>query len=178
MGIINFIWSEDDIAQAVKMWAAGLSSTAIGRHFKVSRSAVLGLAHRNRDRFPQRAPLNSKTMEPWERKAAVMERRQKKAASLRAAHDRKPRAAKPAKPTIVPQWIEEAGTTQRHDLSKFQLAGTTPVAFVELGRNQCRFPFECMETKSGPETPCCGASTEELQSYCQAHRLVLAGGDA
>ncbi|MEQ1403858.1 GcrA family cell cycle regulator [Neorhizobium sp. Rsf11] len=175
MGIINFIWSEDDVTKAAKMWADGLSSTAIGRHFKVSRSAVLGLAHRNRDRFPQRAPLNSKTMDPIRRRAAVMQRQRQKAAA-KPASDRKAKIAKPAKMVIVPQFVEEAQTSQRYDLSKFQLAGTASIAFVDLGHNQCRFPFECMETRSGPATPCCGARTEELQSYCEAHRLVMSGG--
>lgn len=175
MGVINFSWSDDDIAKAAKMWDGGRSASEIAREFNVSRNAVLGIAHRNRDRFPQRAPLNSKTMDPIRRRAAVMQRRREKAA-IKPASDRKVKIAKPAKPVIVPQFVEEVQTSQRYDLSKFQLAGTASIAFVDLGHNQCRFPFECIETKSGPATPCCGARTEDLQSYCEAHRLVMSGG--
>ncbi|RMI10451.1 GcrA family cell cycle regulator [Sinorhizobium meliloti] len=43
-----------DIEAAAKLWSEGLSAAQIASRFVVSRNVVIGIAYRNRDRFPPR----------------------------------------------------------------------------------------------------------------------------
>jgi GcrA cell cycle regulator len=43
-----------DIEASAKLWKEGLSASQIASKFGVSRNVVIGIAYRNRDRFPPR----------------------------------------------------------------------------------------------------------------------------
>ncbi|ASQ03642.1 GcrA cell cycle regulator [Sinorhizobium meliloti] len=43
-----------DIEASAKLWSEGLSASQIASRFGVSRNVVIGIAYRNRDRFPPR----------------------------------------------------------------------------------------------------------------------------
>ncbi|PND29052.1 GcrA family cell cycle regulator [Sinorhizobium sp. M4_45] len=43
-----------DIEASAKLWSEGLSAAQIASRFGVSRNVVIGIAYRNRDRFPPR----------------------------------------------------------------------------------------------------------------------------
>jgi GcrA cell cycle regulator len=43
-----------DIETSAKLWKDGLSASQIASRFGVSRNVIVGLAYRNRDRFPPR----------------------------------------------------------------------------------------------------------------------------
>jgi len=43
-----------DIEASAKLWSEGLSASQIASKFGVSRNVVIGIAYRNRDRFPPR----------------------------------------------------------------------------------------------------------------------------
>ena len=43
-----------DIEASAKLWSEGLSASQIASRFGVSRNVIVGLAYRNRDRFPSR----------------------------------------------------------------------------------------------------------------------------
>lgn len=67
--------------------------------------------------------------------------------------------------------VDEAA--EKYDLTKFQIAGTASVPFVDLSSRQCHFPLEAFEAVSGPATPCCGQQSEEGRSYCSTHLRVM-----
>jgi GcrA cell cycle regulator len=61
-----------DIEASAKLWSEGLSASQIARRFGVSRNVVIGIAYRNRDRFPPRqkrklAPRREPTRRPREK---------------------------------------------------------------------------------------------------------------
>jgi GcrA cell cycle regulator len=58
-----------DIEASAKLWSEGLSASQIANRFGVSRNVVIGIAYRNRDRFPPRqkrkpAPRREPTRRP------------------------------------------------------------------------------------------------------------------
>lgn len=50
----SHVWTEDNHAEAVEMWAEGRSMSEIADHFCISRGAVSGYVSRNRDVFAKR----------------------------------------------------------------------------------------------------------------------------
>lgn len=67
----------------------------------------------------------------------------------------------------------EDRAAERYDLRQFQIKGSEPVAFIDLERWHCRFTLEDFETKSGPQTPCCGRRVVEGRYYCHTHLKVM-----
>ncbi len=162
----GFVWTDSVAAKAQQLWREGLSAAAIATRIGTTRSAVCGYATRNRDRFPSRLA----TVAP--RKA-------------------KPRQARLARPPVEKLTVRQVSSLGRvpwaapvaqagrpiasvRDLSRFRLPGEEPIAFMDLGHAQCRFPLEAFETRSGHMTPCCGAATGEGASYCAAHLRLMA----
>lgn len=201
-------WDAAEIRQAAKYWRSGLSGAQIAKQMGVTRGAILGLAHRNRDLFPSagkkaapRKPMSGRKPSQWTEEILTAASRSWKAgagigeiasaagatraAMLGQIHRRRDlfpirktkrqpkqriKSSAPAMPVFEPACPSVQSV---NDLSRFQIAGSEPVAFIDLGRRQCRFPLECMEVVSGPQTLCCGAKTEDLASYCVGHRRVM-----
>lgn len=168
----GFVWTEVLSARAEQLWREGLSAGAIATRIGATRSAVCGFAMRNRDRFPHR-------------RAAVGQGKARRPEATAT----KPEQQKPAtRPTVRPAavlvrapWDSPAAPSDRpvptgRDLSRFQIDGQQPVAFADLGRDQCRFPLEKFDAVSGPATLCCAASTGEGASYCDAHLRLMRRG--
>ena len=174
---VKFDWSDKAIAQAAEMWRQGKSATDIASAIGASRNAVLGKMHRLRDLFPVRDPLKSKTLDATVRRKGVEQRAARKprvsssanASSIRAARERAMEKARAS----GSRWIDGLDELPKSDLSRFRLQDVHPVSFVDLERHQCRFPLECFEVRSGPQTPCCGAGTEIGVSYCGSHLIVM-----
>ena len=201
-------WEAAEIRQAAQYWRSGLSGAQIAERMGVSRGAILGLAHRNRDLFPgtgrkpggrkrvvARKPsmwtddILAKAAHSWKAGASIDEiaeaagaTRSAMLGTIQRRRDLFPARRTKCQPKPIPKPVapampvfENAPSAVRsvNDLSRFQIAGSSPVAFVDLGRRQCRFPLECLEVVSGPETLCCGAKTEDLASYCTGHRRVM-----
>lgn len=199
-------WDAAEIREAAKFWRSGLSGAQIAKEMGVSRGAILGLAHRNRDLFPGTgrkpggrksvvarkpsmwtADILAKAAHDWKAGASIEEIAEAagatRSAMLGTIHRRRDlfparRTRRQPKPKPVPPAMPAfenvvAETRSVNDLSRFQIAGSSPVAFVDLGRRQCRFPLECLEVVSGPQTLCCGAKTGDLASYCTGHRRVM-----
>ena len=178
-------WSDADIASAAKLWTEGHSATVIGKRFKATRNAILGLAHRNRALFPERTKRSLTTVTAQVQRSVPRPAGQQRLKSVNVPALRKARAAsveaRPSVPMVPPvtpespRWAEGSETGTRSDLSRFRLADVEPRPFLSLGRDQCRFPLVAFEAASGPDMPCCGAATDLLKSYCAAHRDVMAG---
>lgn len=171
----DFTWSDDNISAAAKLWKQGLSASAIGRQFRVSRSSVLGVAHRNRELFQKRVPTRSKTMSREDRSAVAVKRQSARAKPVAGARIKSAKVERIKSAPVLPRWRQEPESLPRYDLSRFQVEGANPVAFVDLHQNQCRFPLERMDVRSGPATPCCGIKTNDLRGYCDVHRQVMTG---
>lgn len=140
-------WTEGVIKRAVYLWIAGASAAEIAAEIGVSERNFLQATVRMRDRFP-----------------------------LRRGRTKQPKAVEAIGEPVEMPSFEAVSPSQNsaNDLSRFQIAGRARVAFADLLASQCRFPLECMEVRSGPDTPCCGADTEDpLSGYCGAHRSVM-----
>lgn len=163
----GFEWTDSVAAKAQQLWREGLSAAAIATRIGTTRSAVCGYATRNRDRFPSRLA----TVAP--RKVKPKQARPARAPSEKLA------AARQVSPLGRAPWVAPVVSAGRRDasvrdLSRFRLPGQEPIAFVDLGHGQCRFPLEAFEARSGRMTPCCGAETGEGASYCAAHLRLMA----
>lgn len=60
------------------------------------------------------------------------------------------------------------------DSTGYQLPGVQPIAFVAIGRGECRFPINSHDSHNGPEMPCCGSETGGMV-YCPAHMSIARG---
>lgn len=172
MGQAGGDWTEDTLKEAAALWMQGKSAAQIGNAIGRSRNAVLGKAHRMPELFPARGDRRPSVTV----RRVVEKLRGPRATPVRvksAPAPRTPRLPKPEPVDVPDGWIRERGEPIRNDLSVFALAGIEPVAFVDLGRDACRFPLQAAEVKAGPDMPCCGAKTEEGKSYCDAHRAVM-----
>lgn len=141
-------WPEDQMVLARKLWAEDRTASEIGKVLGVSRNAVLGMAHRNRHLFPQRAEPpkggNQKRSFSAAHSTFVMRRRSDKI----AAETRPERPDPDFKPD-------------------------RPIAFVDLGRGQCHWPLWPSSDNPGPAGLCCGNPIDAPPSvYCRHHRLV------
>ncbi|MEH6691310.1 MAG: GcrA family cell cycle regulator [Pseudorhizobium pelagicum] len=180
-------WDEKDIEVAAEMWKAGSSASAIAGRVKRSRNAVCGLMNRDRDRFPKRGKGAATSRAA---SAAGSAKRSTRLNSFNVPVLRRARAAALAAPKAVsatapepaaapelvaPVWAEGHERGAKADLSRFRLADVEPKSFASLGRFECRFPLVCFEAPSGPDMACCGAGTDPLKSYCDAHLAVMAG---
>ncbi|MGM5009985.1 GcrA family cell cycle regulator [Rhizobium sp. 969_B3_N1_2] len=50
----SFIWTDDNIAVAEKLWADGISAREIAERFGSKKNSVITMAGKHRDRFPAR----------------------------------------------------------------------------------------------------------------------------
>lgn len=180
-------WAQADVELVADMWKAGNSASVIAGRVKRSRNAVLGLMNRDRDRFPKRGKGSATTPStsastPAKRTSRlnsfnVPVLRKARATALAAP---KPQPAPAPEPVAAPEpeapvWADGIENGAKSDLSRYRLADVEPKPFASLGRFECRFPLVCFDAHSGPDMPCCGASTDPLKSYCDAHRAVMAG---
>lgn len=105
-----------DLKQAAALWAQDISASKIGSLFGVSRSSIIGLAHRNRDLFPMK-----------ERKPSVYRRK--------ASEPRKPRAPKPPKPVNLVRLAIVAA--EEYDAERLSLSKPLSV----LSSCECHWPL-------------------------------------
>lgn len=181
----EFSWTEQNTAVMKEMWLDGQPASAIARRLNCSRNAVIGKIYRMKGGLPQR-PARARKVSSPSSSPGQSQARSSRLNSFNVPAIRKVRAAAIASPVADPNqdmhhvspWVEGAERGARSDLSRFRLAGVDPKPFAALGRHECRFPLVCFEDKSGPDMPCCGAETDPLSAYCDAHMAVAAGRDA
>lgn len=152
-------WSDADLDKAAGAWRDGKSSSEIARLVGRTRSAVVGVMHRDRTRFPLRGitggaavknmatPKADKTVRPSSRLAALG-----------------------AAAVSVEQPV--SGLAFKHrDKPVF---GSRPTPFMALAADQCRWPLVDLLDEASADMPCCGAPVVRL-SYCGPHANRAAG---
>lgn len=197
----QYNWDDRNISRASAIWAKGGSITDIATQFGISRSMVAGMIRRNRDKFEQRNPGGSNLRIVWTDQQIELAVRLwidgKSVAQIATAmglpkptvakniykhhKDKFPARDKPAgKEKQLPkepvaEFIAQydANASTRYDFTKYQIADTTPVPYWKLDSRQCHFPLERFEAVSGPETPCCGQTNRDGQSYCNTHWRLM-----
>lgn len=91
------VWTEEQIAEAAKMWSAGISAQRIGEHFGAGKGSITAIASSNRELFPRRKDEHGRPIEGWRQHADWLT----KAAAMwmdgmSAAHIAKMTGTKPA----------------------------------------------------------------------------------
>ena len=163
-------WTSERISVAAKLWREGMTARQIADRLRISRNAVVGIAHRNRDLFPGKRAIASS----GSRKVRLA--KAPKPAGMEAAS----RAPRPQKFSTRGPWetqlpVAQAPAGKKYDLDGYRIPGVEPVAFIDLNRHQCRFPLASFDAASGPQMPCCGAEVVEGRSYCTVHFAVTTG---
>lgn len=196
----QYNWDDKSVNRASAIWGKGGTITDIATQFGISRSMVAGMIRRNREKFEQRNPGGSNLRIVWSDKqmelavslwidgksvsqiATAMGLPKPTVAKNIYKHhkDKFPARDKPAgkekrmKETPLPFVAQyDANASTRYDFTKYQIEGTTPVAYWELTGSQCHFPLEKFEAVSGPETPCCGQHSLDGRSYCNTHWRLM-----
>lgn len=141
-------WTQGRIDEAAKRWAEGWSASRIAAQLGVSRSAVVGFAHRNRDLFPARREAFVRATRAVENRPRAPGR-ERPAALQRAP--RPPRAERPVPQAPVP-------------------CPTGPqTSFIEAAtEGLCLFFVGGHLTAPGPDMPVCGAP-RAAGRYCAHH---------
>ena len=72
----TFMWTDEIINRAAQLWASGMDATQIGLEIGVNRNKMLGIMHRNREKFPKRGELwprsaIDKAAELWDQGVSV-----------------------------------------------------------------------------------------------------------
>lgn len=72
----TFTWTDEIINRAAQLWASGMDATQIGLEIGVNRNKMLGIMHRNREKFPKRGELwprsaIDKAAELWDQGVSV-----------------------------------------------------------------------------------------------------------
>lgn len=166
----NSVWTTEKINRASALWKQGQSASEIGRAVGASRNAVIGVATRNRDLFPERRTAESVDII---RTAPVMKAKLSKPVAPSPAKLGRP--PKPPAPPVEPSVFENLleGAAAKRDLDRFQLPGQEPVAFSDLSRGQCKFMLVAFDAVAGPDSACCGADVADAGPWCNQHQRVV-----
>jgi hypothetical protein len=165
-----------DINKASEMWNGGFSAGAIAAEFGVTRNAIIGISHRNRDMFPHKplrgsrytpaaervlAPKRELTPEEREQRNLRQAERRRKAAEGRALTDKQRIEA--SKEEVAEFKAGTSRFLRIHPDDEPRLA--TGKLLHELEQHECHFPLN----HGGPFL-FCSEATEAGASYCEHHR--------
>lgn len=148
-----FNWTPEAISRAASLWNEGHSASQIAATIGVSRSAVSGLAHRNRDLFKSKQKVG--TPDSRQRYAAAKE---KITPNRNTGFFRRPeRDGVPAEEDAL--IIEAQPEPTSYDAERLAVAKE----LHELGRCECHWPLN-----SGGPFRFCAAETSG-KTYCAPH---------
>ncbi|MFN4098178.1 MAG: GcrA family cell cycle regulator [Pararhodobacter sp.] len=141
-------WNQQRIDIAASRWAEGWSAARIAAEIGVSRSAVVGFAHRNRDLFPAR------------REAFIR--------ATRSVESR-PRAPRSARPAALPRAPGRPKTERPVPPAPVPCPTGPQKTFMEAATDGlCLFFVGGHLTAAGPDMPVCGAP-RAAGRYCAHH---------
>ncbi|MET4197253.1 GcrA cell cycle regulator [Bradyrhizobium sp. LA8.1] len=162
MGVWTSTWSVEMVSDLRRLWDRGDTSSQIGKHLGVSRSAVIGKAHR------LGLASRAKASHPAPNAALIEERRRQKNTS-RAEGARKARQDKRGFPTG-----ERTPPMEIVDLPVHREALSIPFGDLRPwsgnASNECRF---IAAEPAGPDYIACGKPTAQGESWCRACKRVV-----
>lgn len=163
-------WTREKIARAATMKREGMSFAQLAEYFGVSRSAMTGLANRNRDLFEKSKNAAGGRPRKDRGETAPVEAPRMPVAKERPAADEKPMArVAPVVRQIEPEWPEGSSG----DLSRYRLPAISPKTTLSVGAGECRFPVSAFDAPDDAAMPLCGAEAVEGKSWCLAHCRVV-----
>ncbi|TWD58127.1 hypothetical protein FB480_101882 [Agrobacterium vitis] len=167
------VWTPSKVDRAADLWKSGRSASEIASVFDVSRNAVIGLATRNRDRFPERRASKTASVAATPPVAVQKQKPKTSIDPASAINAKMPRrsAPVPSAPSVFDDLM--GGPEAKRDLSRFQLPDAAPVPFAQLNRGQCKFMLIAFDAAAGPDSPCCGADTSDSGPWCDQHKRVV-----
>jgi len=146
-------WSQDDIARLRELWATDLSTAEIGRRMGITKSAVVGKAHRldlPRRPSPIRPGAGTKPRAPG---------RLRGPASL-------PPVASLAQPVVAPMGAPSAPPAPLPAPLARPVAQRPVVSVAKRPLKACCWPIGELGT---PEFHFCDADAESGKPYCELH---------
>ena len=178
------VWSDENIAKAAALWEEGLSASGIGDKLGVTRNAVIGVVHRNRELFRRRrlegAKVDKEQVRPSKAISLVHRSPDKRApAGGASATLPKPMPARPkgildslfpgnAPSGPVPG---STGIYQHRDRS---VSDTPARAFHAVQAGECRWPLTNFGDPDSADMPCCASPTDG-KVYCPTHSSISRG---
>lgn len=149
------IWTRERLATAAEHWTQGLSASEIAHRLGVSRNAVIGAIHRNRERFPPKISIEQRHIP-----AATPSKKSRRHFDFRNDRSRPAKAAPdaPVAP-MLPDPPFDAGE---------------PVRFIDVTDHECRWPLWSIDDNPGPYGLCCGATINFGEVYCRLHKRKAA----
>ncbi|MBD9455937.1 hypothetical protein IB244_31190 [Rhizobium sp. RHZ02] len=138
----EFVWTDEKIAAAAKMWADGMQPREIGEKFGTTKAGLLGVAFRNRALFPARG-VGRKSPRGTRKSLTIIP----KAKQRRVVEP----DFGPAEPQIP---------ATEYDLMRLPYSKT----LIDLEPCECKWPL----TSGGPFM-FCAETTEARASYCTNH---------
>lgn len=161
----------DQLTTAATHWSEGKSMGEIARLFGISRSSMSGLMNRNRHLFPKKRSVGA--TEPVEK--AKRERRNRETAQNRREDKLKKHIEViPDEELVKVRTFIRERANDVYDLTAFRIQGAAePTRFADLTEQQCRFPLEELDARSGPETLCCGEPRHGARWYCLMHHKLM-----
>jgi GcrA cell cycle regulator len=141
-------WNRDDVQKMAQLWNDGVSASAIARRFGSTKSAVSGLAFRNRELFKSKKIVGSASTRKANPSRAGMTLTQKR------------EAVKDEAAAFVAD-LYQAPEPEGYDAER--LAVAKPLH--ELANCECRWPMN----NGGPFLFC--GDKREKGSYCMPHHV-------
>ncbi|MGV0909239.1 GcrA family cell cycle regulator [Martelella sp. FOR1707] len=157
-------WTREKIARAATLKREGMSFAQLAEYFGVSRSAMTGLANRNRDLFEKSKNAAGGRPRKDRGKTVPVE-----APRRLVAKERPVARVEPVVRQVEPAWPEGASG----DLSRYRLPAVVPKTTLSVGAGECRFPVSAFDAPDDAAMPLCGAEVVEGKSWCPAHCRVV-----
>jgi|GEM_PF-2407653 len=154
-------WTPERVEQLFEMWKAGHSAAHVAKAMGLpSRSAVIGKWHRMgwTSAHPD-APERTKDM------IAARGTRTRIAGGGKRANQNPVGPRGSGRAPVVHQTVK----SQLKSGSAIFPIQMNPTRFIDLERDQCRFPIDDVNAPGTAETLFCGAKQKDVSSYCEHH---------
>ena len=167
-------WDQAAMQKAANLWRKGWPTSRIAVELGVSRNAIVGIAGRNRDLFPNRSGspgVGAAKPMPRQPEADIRppdRQRQNEPSSHRKTTVDPASQATDTTGKLPVRTKDPAPRVDRHHPFE-PMPGCEPVTLVDLSPMQCRWPVNGFD---GDEPIFCGQCCERDETYCVFHQRI------